>query len=185
MTEDPTPPMNPFYVIAPLLGLVAFGGFQRHHAGTYAARVAQEKHNATREKQEIERLRDEAQSTALAAATLATAQRQRDAADKTRRDEALRQAQLDAGARHTAAIGRFEHVGRQHARLREELDRAAIELASREKFAESLRLQQERVTQQIARADENRRAVERLQDELETAMLRPPAPFASAPLKRP
>ena len=176
--------MNRCYFIAPLLGLTAFAVIHHHHARAYDARTDEQRRTAALEKQETERLRDEGQARALVAATLATEQRKRDTAEKALRDDALRQAKVHAEARHTGAVERLGHVRQEHTRLREEVDRAAIELESREKALFALQLQQERVAQQLALADENRSAVERLQEELETGRRRRPETLASAPNKR-
>ena len=161
--------MNKFYAIAPLVGLMLFGGVYAKHARTYEARLAETKRLEDLAKEEKAKQQRATQALALEQATAATARRTQERLEKERLEEAQKQARIDAEHHRSAAIEDAKRLRLRVDRLRTELGNIKDTLARGEERIRELRQEEVFLADYVKQAEANRGSFYQLLEKLEAA----------------
>jgi hypothetical protein len=159
--------MNKIYALAPLAGLLLFGGFYWKHSIRHTERLAEIQRLADQAKQEKREREEAASATARAQAAVALAERKREREEKERVEALQKQARLDLEQRRNAASDRARKLRPQVDRLRVEIDAAHAGIARHEERKRELLHEQAFLGGYVQQADANRNAFYQLLEKLE------------------
>lgn len=164
--------MNTVYLLAPLLGMLVFGGVYSKYARDYHARAAEQQQREAAVRAEKKAADEVARETALEAARVAQLRRNEERTEKARLEEQQRQERLSLEDRRNAAIAEAAQLRSRLTKLRGELEAVTTTVERSERQNRHLQLREHAVLDRTKRAEEERELLQTLLDRLESFELR-------------
>lgn len=167
--------MNKAYLIAPLAGVIAFGGYYGFYRRSLEARLTAQQQAADLARTEKLRLENEAKVAAALQASQALAQRKQESAAQLRLDAARAQARFEAERRRDAEVARVQKLQAKLSDLQGEADLTRSAIAGVEQPKSALEQEQRFPIEHVAETEIDRDLYLRLLDEIAAAERRRPA----------
>lgn len=176
--------MNNVYLLAPLVGLLIFGGVYSKYARSYAARATETQRLEDTARADKKAADEAAKANALEMARVAQIRRSEERADKMREEEIQKQARRTLEEQSNLAVAEVGRLRPQVVALRRELDAMEATIARSEERTRQLQLKEQTVRDQVKQTAASRAALDQLLERLEAFQLRRAASHGSAVPKR-